>query len=121
MKAQHAASCTCSTTSISATYAVTITFTSGARSLLVGVTPRACNDRKSMMVKLKSITKYAQLIYLVASGGGKALRQNREAGPAVDRVDQPQAEVVAQMGMDGGMSRACRWMAHLRTGGGIHG
>jgi hypothetical protein len=50
-------------------------------------------------------------MYLVASEGGKALRQNREAGPAADRVDQPRAEVIAQMGMDGSMPRACRWIA----------
>jgi hypothetical protein len=54
---------------------------------------------------------YAQLMYLVASEEANALRRNREAGPAVDRVDQPRAEVIAQMGMDGGMPRACRWMA----------
>jgi hypothetical protein len=42
---------------------------------------------------------YAQLMYLVPSEGGRALTQNREASPAVDRVNQPRADIVAQMGM----------------------
>jgi hypothetical protein len=41
---------------------------------------------------------YAQLMYLVASEGGRALTQNREASPTVDRVNQPRADIVAQMG-----------------------
>jgi hypothetical protein len=64
---------------------------------------------------------YAQLMYLVASEAGRALRQNKESGPAVDSVGQPRAKIIAQMNMNRVMSRACRWMEHLRAGARIHG